>query len=194
MASIKNMKPRELHAQEFSSAQIQEFKNLVDNHVATIEKELGYVPSFDNFIEDRIKRTTLDVTLEKFNAYKKMWELSGRNLSSADEVYSKYFSSSSKPQKLQTKVEKANILKMDGCKKCNREFSSSSTGLCIACKRKEENANDFLYAFGFIFALGFIGIGGILRYVINPRIPTWLILTVFFFGFILVRRYYRFKE
>src|SRR5690606_4664986 len=37
---------------------------------------------------------------------------------------------------------------------------------------KKEDVNDLLYAFGFVMVLGWIGIGGVLRYIINPEIPT----------------------
>ncbi len=61
--------------------------------------------------------------------------------------------------------------------------------------KKESNLEeDILYAFGFIMILGWIRIGGVIRYIVNPEIPTWLILSILFIGFILVRRYYRYKE
>lgn len=82
-------------------------------------------------------------------------------------------------------------MKNSNCPKCGNYFIGSK---CNKCSKREETTNDFLYAFGFIMTLGLLGIGGIIRYVINPEIPTWLILTILFFGFILIRRYYRFKE
>lgn len=85
--------PREVQP-EFSPEQIERAKTATNNLADSLERELGMPPTFDHLIADRIKRTSFDKAEEKFLAYKKAWELSGRDVSGADRVYAKYFDAS----------------------------------------------------------------------------------------------------
>lgn len=48
----------------------------------------------------------------------------------------------------------------------------------------------FLYGFAFLWIICITGILSIIKYLLNPQIPTWLILGILFFGFIIVWKLY----
>ena len=69
------------------------------------------------------------------------------------------------------------------------------TKMNIECDPIREETNpkptndDFLvllFSAGFLWILGSTGILGLLRYIINPEISTWLLITVLVIGFIIV--------
>lgn len=57
-----------------------------------------------------------------------------------------------------------------------------------------ENGKDsllvFLFGFAFLWVLGSSGVLSILRYLINPEIPAWIIYAFLFFGFVVVWKIY----
>lgn len=200
-----------------------ECKIQASKYYDVIKDEFGIEPEFRDLINYRIIATSKDQVKEDFAFYKYGWNLIDKDTSNADEIYNEFFNCKEEEvyprsneevlSEIDRIVESAQdpnfkiynpnfeqeLHKNSFIKLGEQEELQKNKNIQIKIEpskpiNKEENMNDLLYAFGFIMILGWIGIGGVLRYIINPEIPTWLILSILFIGFILVRRYYRYKE
>ncbi|MGG7035360.1 MAG: hypothetical protein ACI7YS_09230 [Flavobacterium sp.] len=84
--------PREID-KNISEAKKQQMIGTTNTYADFLERELGKKPTFDDMVKDLIERSTFKRVHEAFNVYKLGWELSGRDISNAQQVYDKYFSS-----------------------------------------------------------------------------------------------------
>lgn len=56
--------------------------------------------------------------------------------------------------------------------------------------RKKDKFIVLLFGIGFLWVLGATGILGIIRYLINPEIPSWIIYVLLFVGFVIAWKIY----
>ena len=83
--------PREID-RNISEAKKQQMIGTTNTYADFLERELGKVPTFDDVVKDLIERSSMKKVDEAFEVYKLCWELSGRDVSNAQDVYNKYLS------------------------------------------------------------------------------------------------------
>jgi len=83
--------PREID-KNISNAKKQQMISTTNTYADFLERELSKTPTFDDVVKDLIERSSMKKVDEAFEVYKLGWELSGRDVSNAQEVYNKYLS------------------------------------------------------------------------------------------------------
>jgi hypothetical protein len=81
--------PREIN-RNISEDKKQQVIGTTNTYADFLERELGKVPTFDDVVRDLIERSSMKKVDEDFEVYKLGWELSGRDVSNAQDVYNKY--------------------------------------------------------------------------------------------------------
>lgn len=125
----------------------------------------------------------LTVGLEKEKVSFSLSSINGK----IDDLWESYtFSNNSFPIQSGNNVPKTQIEKAT---KSEQPINVASNN-----ENKSDKSLVFLFGFAFLWILGATGVLGIIRYLINPEIPTWLIYTILFVGFIIVWKVYFEKE
>lgn len=91
-----------------------------------------------------------------------------------------YINSYSIPFQLNNNSNKSQIVENKNSKNEKDAIKLSIT------KDKKDKSLVFLFGIAFIWVLGASGILSIIRYIISPEIPTWIIYIILFVGFIIV--------
>lgn len=192
--------PREFNSSKLSDDLKQQMKNSTDKYAKYLESVLERKPTFEDLINDRLSKTSLDNVDSTFNSYKYMWELSGRDISNAEKVYEKYIlneleSSYNSNEYLMSQTDSIvsnisenpfyqlennamfnNDLEVDieHCNKCGKNYEVGLKDGCPYC-RKEETS--FKKTEGFSFNTAFyIGIGLYIIYLLSHIQENVLIL------------------
>lgn len=82
---------RKFNPANITEAQKEDIISATNNYADSIKRDLDKEPSFKDMIKDSIQRNGKEKVYDVFNSLKYMWELSGRDISKADEVYKEYF-------------------------------------------------------------------------------------------------------
>lgn len=159
--------PREFRTNEITVEDKDKLKNLYNNTASRLDNKLGRKANFGDFIKSQIEQFGYDKVDEMFEGLKYAWSNIGRDTSDFKIVYYKYYH---KP------------ISAD-----NENFISNE----IPNKDKENDKSlVLLYGIGFLWVLGASGILGIIRYLLNPEIPTWILYAILFVVFIIVWKTY----
>jgi hypothetical protein len=110
--------PREID-RNISEAKKQQMIGTTNTYADFLERELGKVPTFDDVVKDLIERSSMKKVDEAFEVYKLGWELSGRDVSNAQDVYNKYLSA------------RENFLSMSGMFFDETEFVEDTTNTVV---------------------------------------------------------------
>jgi len=65
--------------------------DLANDTIASIEKDINRIAEFKDFIHSRIEKFGFDEAERMFDAYRRVWEATGRPISNIGEVYSNFF-------------------------------------------------------------------------------------------------------
>ncbi|RXJ52637.1 hypothetical protein [Gelidibacter gilvus] len=82
---------RKFNPANITEAQKEDIISATNNYADSIKRDLDKEPSFKDMIKDSIQGNGKEKVYDVFNSLKYMWELSGRDISKADEVYNEYF-------------------------------------------------------------------------------------------------------
>jgi hypothetical protein len=83
--------PREFDANKLSEERKGQLINATNAYADYLKRILGREPTFEDMIKDRIAKSGETATDDKFETFKHVWELSGRDISKANEVYDSFF-------------------------------------------------------------------------------------------------------
>lgn len=89
---VQEFTPRELST-NISDSKKEQIKEVVKNYEMSLKSELQKNVTFEDIIKDRINKSGYENAEKSFNAYKYMWEISGKDVSNYTAIYNKYFNS-----------------------------------------------------------------------------------------------------
>ena len=202
---VSNSSPREFQSDKIPEDKVARIKEIYNIVSKKLDSELGREANFNDFISNQVEKFGYEKIDASFEGLKYAWNAIGRDISDSDIVYRKYFEDSNGLLTAIDQIDKHNSQNnLATCEICN-SIKVNNSADCIRCiPTKDHKLNEiinsetvekdksvvYLFAFGFIWVLGSTGALGLLRYIISPEIPTWLILSILFIGFIVVWKIY----